>query len=196
MTCAFVLGNGISRQCVSLTLLQSIGPIYGCNALYRDFEPAVLVATDAPIAQLIQQSGYSVQHRFHTRKPLAELGALPVPEKYYTFSSGPIAVALAALDGHSRIFLVGFDMGPVNSRFNNMYADTEFYKASTAPPTFTGNWQRQIRRVALDFPNQQFVRVQGPTTADAPEITHLPLANFSHMHISKFLQRINKNKEP
>jgi hypothetical protein len=195
MTCAFVLGNGVSRRSVSLPLLQSLGPTYGCNALYRDFAPTVLVATDAPIARVIQEAGYSAQHRFHTRKPLANLGALPVPEKYYAFSSGPIAVALAALDQHSPIFLVGFDMGPVESRFNNVYADTEFYKASTAPPTFTGNWQRQIRRVVLDFPDQQFVRVQGSTTAAAPEITHLPLPNFSHMDMVEFLQRINKHKE-
>jgi hypothetical protein len=195
MTCAFVLGNGVSRQGVCLLQLQSLGAIYGCNALYRDFEPTVLVATDAPISQHIQQSGYSARHRFYTRKPLANLGALPVPQKYYAFSSGPIAVALAALDGHSRVFLIGFDMGPVDSRFNNVYADTEFYKASTAPPTFTGNWQRQIRCVVLNFPEQQFVRVQGPTTAAVPEITHLPLPNFSHMDMTEFLQRINKHKE-
>jgi len=50
MTRAFVCGNGISRQAVDLNQLRLLGKIYGCNGLYRDFEPDCLVATDKPIA--------------------------------------------------------------------------------------------------------------------------------------------------
>ena len=60
MTTAFVLGNGVSRQHLSLAQLQRRGKIYGCNALYREFEPDVLVATDRPIATAIQESGYEI----------------------------------------------------------------------------------------------------------------------------------------
>ena len=120
MTRAFVCGNGISRQAVDLNQLKTLGKIYGCNGLYRDFEPDCLVATDRPIAETIQNSGYSKTHRFHTRKPIHGLGALPVPKQYHGNSSGPIATALAALDGHSTIYLLGYDMGPNgNNRFNN-----------------------------------------------------------------------------
>ena len=59
MTTAFVLGNGVSRQAVDLNRLKSLGKIYGCNALYRDFTPDILVATDKPIATEIQNSGYA-----------------------------------------------------------------------------------------------------------------------------------------
>jgi len=31
----FVLGNGESRKNVNLDDLKSVGPVYGCNALYR-----------------------------------------------------------------------------------------------------------------------------------------------------------------
>jgi hypothetical protein len=138
MTRAFVCGNGISRQAVDLTQLRPLGKIYGCNGLYRDFEPDCLVATDKPIAEQIQNSGYSKTHRFYTRKPIAGLGALPVPKKYHSNSSGPIATALAALDGHKTIYLLGFDMGPtVNQKFNNVYAGTDFYKRPDAAPTYT-----------------------------------------------------------
>ena len=50
MSRAFVLGNGVSRQQVDLENLKHFGPIYGCNALYRDFTPTALVAQIVPSA--------------------------------------------------------------------------------------------------------------------------------------------------
>ena len=46
MKIAFVIGNGQSRSHFNLNTLRGKGTIYGCNALYRDFMPDVLVATD------------------------------------------------------------------------------------------------------------------------------------------------------
>ena len=129
MSIAFVLGNGVSRKEVNLPVLQHRGKTYGCNALYRDFEPDVLVATDRPIADHIQDTGYALRRRFHTRKPIAGRGAHVIPTPYYPFSSGPVAVALAAEYRCERIYLIGFDLGPsTENMFNNLYAGTEFYK--------------------------------------------------------------------
>jgi uncharacterized CHY-type Zn-finger protein len=47
MTAAFVLGNGVSRQAVDLAALYDCGTVYGCNAIYREFTPHVLISTDA-----------------------------------------------------------------------------------------------------------------------------------------------------
>ena len=47
---AFVIGNGQSRLQIDLNNLRSKGTIYGCNALYRDFIPDVLVATDCKMS--------------------------------------------------------------------------------------------------------------------------------------------------
>jgi hypothetical protein len=193
MTTAFVIGNGVSRQQVDLTQINSYGKIYGCNALYRDFKPDVLIATDRPIATQIQESGYSAQHKFYTRKPIDNLGAQKVPHQYYGFSSGPIAAGLAALDNNRRIFLIGFDMGPLNSKFNNVYADTEFYRKSDATPVYTGNWIKQLRQITRDFPQTQFVRVQGKTTADIPEFADIK--NLTHLPMHTFLDRINNQKD-
>jgi hypothetical protein len=193
MTQAFVLGNGISRQGVDLHQLQMLGTVYGCNALYREFTPDVLIATDRPIATHIQESGYSAQHRFHTRRPMPGLGAQAVPKSYFGFSSGPIATGLAAQDGHTCIYLLGFDMGPTaNNTINNLYAGTEFYKRVDAPPTFTGNWIKQLCRVAKDHPGVQFVRVRGVTTAPIPELNAVP--NCIHVDLSTLLDRINNKK--
>jgi len=194
MSRAFVLGNGVSRQTVNLATLQGLGPVYGCNALYREFAPDVLVSTDRPISEQIQHSGYPKQHEFYTRKPLPHLAAKPVPQQYYGFSSGPIAVALAALAGNRAVYLLGFDMGPAaTGKFNNCYADTEFYKKSADVPTYTGNWARQIKTVAGDFPNTNFFRVFGPTTAIIPDLQKIK--NLANMQMEDFLNRINNTKE-
>jgi hypothetical protein len=185
MTTAFILGNGVSRRGINLTGLKSYGRIYGCNALYREFTPDVLIATDSPIATQIQESGYSQQNEFYTRKPIEGLGAKPLVGKYQGYSSGPNAVGLAAYHGHSKIYLLGFDMGPdTNNLFNNVYADTEFYKTSAHPPTFTGNWIKQIIQICQDYPEIEFIRIYGDTTAKISELDkiknlkHQPLVDF------------------
>jgi len=43
---AFIIGNGESRLSVDLESLRGVAPIIGCNALYRDFTPDLLVVVD------------------------------------------------------------------------------------------------------------------------------------------------------
>mgnify|MGYP003339759016 FL=1 len=191
---AFVLGNGRSRVGLDLKLLATRGAVYGCNALYREFIPTVLVATDSPISAAIQNSGYSAQYRFYTRKPIPGLGAQPVPQKYYGFSSGPMATALAAIDHHDPIYLVGFDMGATpENRFNNVYADTEFYKKSTSQPTYTGNWIRQLTHIMQDFPGIRFIRVHGDTTAPITQFESS--RNLYNLGMEDFQERLNSTKD-
>ncbi len=192
MAIAFVLGNGQSRRTIDPVDLKKHGKVYGCNALYRTFAPDCLVATDLPIAQEIQNSGYSLKNTFYTRRPLTNLGAKVIPKKYFGNSSGPVAIALAALDGHKKIYMLGFDMGPSSSgKFNNMYADTDFYKSSKDTATFTGNWIRQIQIICRDFPQHEFVRVIGDVTAPVPEIHGMP--NLKSMPIAAFVDRLTTN---
>jgi hypothetical protein len=194
MPAAFVLGNGRSRLAVNLTLLREWGPIYGCNALYREFEPDVLISTDRPISTRIQDEGYALNHRMYTRKPIPGRGALRVPQEYYGFSSGPIAVGLAAMDQCQRIYLLGFDLGPLsNDRFNNVYADTEFYKKSSSRPTYTGNWIKQIKGIMQQFATTEFCRVLGDTTAGIADFDKHH--NYKTLAMSEFLDRINNKKD-
>lgn len=191
---AFVLGNGISRKAVDLQTLCKLGTVYGCNAIYREFTPHVLISTDAPISTAIQSSGYSRSHTHYTRKPMGDSGARRISQQYFGYSSGPIAVAQAALDQHTAIYLLGFDMGPTRTgRFNNVYADTEFYKKSSSVPTYTGNWIRQLCGVMKDFPRVSFYRIKGDTTADIRDFDSI--ANLAHMPMADFLSRINKQKD-
>jgi hypothetical protein len=194
MNQAFVLGNGISRQCVDFQCLTRLGKVYGCNALYREFTPDVLVATDRPISAEIQNLGYAKKNVFYTRRPIEGLGARRVPDSYFGYSSGPIATAIAAQDDHRRIYMLGFDMGPdQNKQFNNIYAGTDFYKPAGSLPTFTGNWIKQLTKITGDFPLVQFVRVCGPATAIIPELGQIK--NLQHLPLDTFLDRINNKKD-
>lgn len=191
---AFVLGNGVSRNAIDIDQLMRQGLVYGCNALYRSHTPNVLVATDAPIARVIQDHGYCKNYRFYTRRPLPGSGALTIPKHLFGYSSGPVAAGLAAQDGSDPIFLIGFDLGAgQDGRFNNIYAGTEFYKNQGAPATYTGNWSRQLAKIMREHTNQQFIRVFGDTTAHIAEFDGI--ANLRVTSIRDFLAFINTGKE-
>ena len=63
----FVLGNGESRKNVSLEGLKSIGPVYGCNALYRDFTPDALICVDGGMMHEVYDSGYASKNKCYFR---------------------------------------------------------------------------------------------------------------------------------
>lgn len=191
---AFVLGNGISRQHISVDHLMKLGSVYGCNGLYRTNVVTALIATDQPIAKEIQKSGYSKKHRFYTRRPVPDLGGLTVPKEYFGFSSGPIATAIAAKDHHKSVYLLGFDMAPDPlGRFNNIYAGSQYYKAIGATPTYTGNWIKQLTKIISDHPKSEFYRIIGETTSLVPELQSLP--NYHDMAMNSFVERINNEKD-
>ena len=53
----FCIGNGESRKGFDLESLRPHGKIYGCNAIYRDFMPDVLIGVDQGIMHEIYHAG-------------------------------------------------------------------------------------------------------------------------------------------
>ena len=194
MSTAFILGNGKSRLSVDLTKLSLLGATYGCNWLCKTFSPDCLVATDRPIADAIQQSGYAQKHRLHTRKPIVDLGGKHLSNEYKGFSSGPNAAALACIDGHSDIYLIGMDLGTTNGMFNNVYVDTQFYKKELDPPTYAGNWINQLVKLTEDYPNRQFYRVEGVESAFVKQFDKID--NMKIISMQSFLEMVNTARGP
>ena len=192
MAVAFALGNGKSRLVIDVAVLQRLGSVYGCNALYREHTPTVLVATDRPMAREIEESGYPQQHVFYTRKPAAGSGSRAVPTKWYGWSSGPIATALAAQDGYRRIFLLGHDLGSPNSTINNCYAGTTNYRPADARATYAGNWVKQISQVLKQFAHVEFCRVLGSESTQVDSLT--AYENYHEQTLSAFLDWINTQR--
>ena len=183
---AFVLGNGRSRLGLDLNSLRTAGKIFGCNALYRDFSPDVLIATDPGISQEIEKSGYPDQNEFFTRKP-SHPNSKRI-SKNQGFSSGPIAVTYAAIEGFLQIYLIGFDLVGLNSKHNNVYSSTTNYKDASSSATYYGNWVNQIHSIAREFPIPKFIRV-GDKDQYKPDKWNLP--NIQFQTIDEFISEVN-----
>ena len=186
MSIAFVLGNGRSRLGLNLESLHNSGKTFGCNALYRDFFPDVLVATDPGITKEIESSGYPEKNTFYTRKPGHTNSKLITKNSGY--SSGPIAVTYAAKEEFLRIYMIGFDLVGINNKHNNVYSGTSNYLGINSKATYHGNWVNQISDIAKEYPVSKFIRV-GDANQYRPIEWNLP--NIEFQTIDEFLKEVN-----
>jgi len=130
----FLIGNGLSRQGFELESLRSKGPIYGCNALYRDFHPDVLCALDHGVLLELMNAEYpGVVGKLNKTHTAAILGGklldLEVPKgKGVAWYSGIFAAWLLA-NNHpelKRVFMLGYDL--YDAKQNNIYTGTLNYE--------------------------------------------------------------------
>jgi uncharacterized Rossmann fold enzyme len=160
---AFVLGNGTSRASVKSQELKTFGKVYGCNALYRTFDPDYLIAVDVKMVLEINKAGYQRKNTVWTNpnKSYQKMSNLNFFQPSKGWSSGPTALWLASQHGYEKIFILGFDYKGLDEgkKLNNMYSDTVNYKKSTEGATFFGNWLRQTVSVIKDNPKINFIRV-------------------------------------
>jgi hypothetical protein len=184
---AFVLGNGISRQCLNAPSLLQKGIVYGCNAQYREFSPHYLIAVDVKMVNEIIDSGYHKKHQVWTNpnKGIHSKNSINFFSPHKGWSSGPTALWFAATQGHNTIYIFGFDYQGVNGKFNNVYADTFNYKKSQDAATYYGNWLSQTEKVIKEFRHIQFFRVI-ESDAFIPDKLGPSLSNLSHITYKEF----------
>jgi hypothetical protein len=181
---SFVLGNGRSRLLVDLNELKTYGKTYGCNALYREFEPDYLIAVDSKMIIEIANSRYQLGHEVWTNANIRykTFNGFKYFEPSLGWSSGPTALYLAAKHQPIEIYILGFDYTGIQGLVNNIYSDTDNYKRSDQPATYHGNWERQTESVAKTNLKIKFYRVVEDTyytpSWDQP--------NFRHMNIKEF----------
>jgi len=186
---AFALGNGRSRLDIDFKKLKSAGTVFGCNALYRDYYPDVLISTDPPISEEIQHSGYSQSNTHYTRQPLHRSGAKQIDDVCKGWSSGPIAVRYASKQ-HHQVYLIGFDLSSPDDKINNVYAGSECYRPPDSDITYYGNWVGQICKVWREFPRVKFTRVTTWYTDTPKEWSNYE--NYSEVDINEFTSWLNK----
>lgn len=186
---AFILGNGKSRLSFDLQKLSTYGKIYGCNALYRDYIPDVLVSVDPGITQELSLADVPSKTVHYARKPQHDSSIELTEYLHRGFSSGPIACKIASVDNSSRIFLIGFDLASNTNTINNVYAGTDNYKPVDAQPTVYSNWVRQFQRVFNDYPGIEYYRI-------LPENKFIPdewsdVNNLKNIEIETFYKMLN-----
>ena len=185
---AFILGNGTSRATVKSQELKTFGKVYGCNALYRTFDPDYLIAVDVKMVLEINKAGYQHKHTVWTNpnKSYQTMSNLNFFQPSKGWSSGPTALWLASQHGYEKIFILGFDYKGLDEgkKLNNMYADTVNYKKSTEGATFFGNWLRQTVSVIKENPNIMFYRVIASDNYVPDELNKF--VNMQHITIDTF----------
>lgn len=121
---------------------------YGTNQLYKEFTPDFLVIDDEEVDEIIE-SDYCVNSIVY-----AHAGAIiNHPGKFYlipqdpSWNAGAIAVYLACFDGHTKVFLMGFD----GRQGNDSY------------------YEKTLKTVFELYPRVDFVRVTPTTEYYMPE---------------------------
>jgi len=190
---AFVLGNGTSRKGIDPNELKPYGKIYGCNALYREFDPDFLIAVDVKMILEINKAGYQHSHEVWTNpnKSYHAMKNINFFQPSKGWSSGPTALWLASQHQYERIFILGFDYKGLNDGklLNNVYADTRNYKKSTEGATFFGNWLRQTVNVIKENSHINFYRVILPDNYIPEELNKF--SNLKHIYVDDLKKMFN-----
>lgn len=186
---AFVIGNGRSREGISLDDMAEHGKVFGCNAIYRDFTPYVLVSVDKGITMEISKNKVPDRITHYARHPQHPKSIKLDPTKHHSRSaSGPVATKLAALEsGIKKVYLVGVDLNSPDSKVNNIYAGTSNYRAASGPAVKWHKWEKQYLEVFKQHPEIQFYRVM-PMTRYVPSIWK-GIKNIHHIEKEEFAKQ-------
>lgn len=198
MTVAFVLGNGTSRRHIELTDLKSYGTVYGCNAIYRDFNPDYLIAVDSKMIVEINREQYQNCTPVWTNynKIYINFTGFNYFKQSKGWSSGPTALWLASEHDHDTVYILGFDyqgIGESNELVNNLYAGSENYKKIDDKATYYGNWLKQTVLTIKKNPEKRYIRVLGDEKFIPKDF--LNLSNLTHMTVEEFNINFKNNYE-
>ena len=133
---AFIIGNGESRRNFDLNDIKGVAPIYGCNALYRDFSPDWLVAVDEGVIDEINSSTFPKESTLFPRSKAEEYEPAdmhPGRNRYPRNNSGMYAMQRAIEKDHTVLLCLGFDF-LINDSYlscTNLFAGTKNYGAET-----------------------------------------------------------------
>jgi hypothetical protein len=131
----FLIGNGNSRKDFDLERLRGIGTIIGCNALYREFTPDLLVIIDQKMMRELNKSDY-LDHAKSIIIPTGRTQCIPGALKWRTKrfnTSGSFAMQLITqVIKPKNCYMLGMDSYP-----GNVYDKTENY-APNSLQNFSG----------------------------------------------------------
>lgn len=157
---AVVIGNGLGRKNFDLTVLKNKKvQTYGCNALYRDFDPDFLIVVGDILATEVARSGYARDHIVYSTPE----SILKYPKTFHivpqkpSWNSGALATYLACFDGHSTVYLLGHDGIDSPGFASNMYSDTIGYPDN--PLLTDAFWARSMGHVFKTYNLVDFVLV-------------------------------------
>lgn len=186
-----IIGNGVTRKLIDLNKLVGHGTLFGCNALYRDFDKwDYLVSIDQGMI-----------HEIRNSEGLFGNGNIIVPPHHEQFESpeyspmtrrsnaGMNAMMEAIKRDHNVLYCLGFDFllkGSVST--DNVYKNTENY----GPETHANQNDNFYRAKYLEWfanrhPETQFVFVFPDNTLKKD----LDCDNVYYMSTETFIRKLN-----
>ncbi|MBC8553896.1 MAG: hypothetical protein H8D23_30160 [Candidatus Brocadiales bacterium] len=132
---AIIIGNGPSRNIIDSHKLVGKAPLYGCNALYRDFNKSdYLIAIDDGMIDEIKSVLPTLYKNTQTIIP-------PEDERWESAeyspnrrrnNAGMVAMDYAIKHGNNLLYLLGFDfILEGEDSVDNVYKDTDNYGPET-----------------------------------------------------------------
>jgi len=124
----FLIGNGKSRKDFDLERLRGLGTIIGCNALYREFTPDLLVAIDAKMLRELLKAKYAERGQvlIPNNRTVAVPGAIKWNVKGYNTSGGFSMKLIAEVMQPTKCYMLGMD-----GYTGNLYDGTLNYATNT-----------------------------------------------------------------
>jgi len=202
---AVVLGNGPSRlelykQGNLLQLLKNhkggllaAGAVqtYGCNAIVRDFSPDFVVANDEVAKELVN-GGYCDNNIIYGTADMV----LSYPGKFYlvpqnpNWDMGATAAYLACFDGHTTVYLLGFDCHSNDDFYHYcVYTGTPGYPPQDYPST-EDFFVKSLKTVMDTYSRVDFVRVMPTPNWYMPELWKYQL-NLRQITFNDFVKEVD-----
>jgi hypothetical protein len=162
MSNVFIVGNGESRRGFDLNIIKGVAPIYGCNAIYREFTPDYLVSVDDGMHSEIEASNYPKDNYFPARGDDCWEPAACNPSRPRN-NAGMYAMRVAISRGATNLICIGFDflIGDPTQSVSNLYDGTQNYSMETRA-RFEDNVGRiaYLKWFADNNPKSTFIFVQ------------------------------------
>ena len=128
----FLIGNGASRRAFELERLREKGTIIGCNALYREFSPDLLIVIDAKMINEVRKAGYKGRSIIAANRSTTIPGSMVWRTERFNTSGCFGMKMITQLIKPSKCYMLGMDGYP-----GNMYDGTVNYNSNTLQ-NFTG----------------------------------------------------------
>lgn len=188
---AFIIGNGISRKPVDLNKLVGKGTIFGCNALYREFDKYdYLVSIDKTFQTIIEANDdvFGKDERLIFPPPEECWEDAEYSPNRRRSNAGMNAMLEAIRRDHDKLYCLGFDF---LLKDNELSEDNLFKnQLGYGPETHANHLDNKYRIAYLEW----FMRKYSQTKfvfvlPDNQSFQPLSAPNVSGQFISKFIEK-------
>ena len=177
---AYIIGNGPSR--IGFDLYKLPQDSYGCNAVYRDYEPDFLIVVDRRMYTEIKDSEYLEKNIVYTNHfNMTRLGGSShlIPENPH-MGAGTTAMHIAIHDGHTNLICLGFDCAEDGPNLN-VYTGTNAYDSAETVVHQTV-WGRQITQFIREHSDIQWTFVEGNIPGDILTLDNVSTMTYEQLN--------------